>query len=67
MEIIFEVNGMMCDNCKKHVEKAIKSVKGVKKVKVSLENKCVSVIYNENKTNETFIKDVVTNAGYEAL
>ena len=67
MIITINVNGMMCDNCKKHVTKAIKSVKGVKKEKVSLENKNVVVEYNEKKTNEEEIKKAILEAGYEVI
>lgn len=59
------VDGMMCENCKKQVEKAIKNVKGVKKVIVSLEDKNVTIKYNEKKTNEEEIKKAILEAGYE--
>lgn len=65
MIITIAVNGMMCENCKKHVEKAVKGVRGVKKVKVSLENKNVEVEYNEKKTNEEEIKEAILETGYE--
>ena len=65
MEIVIAVNGMMCEHCKSNVEKALKSVKGVKKVKVSLENKNVLVKYNEKKTNEILIKEAIVEVGYE--
>ena len=66
MEIIFEVDGMNNENSRKYVEKAIKSVKGVKKVKISLEDKYAAVIYNRTKTSEQIIKDAVINAGSQA-
>ena len=65
MERVIAVNGMMCEHCKSNVEKALKSVKGVKKVKVSLENKNVLVKYNEKKTNEILIKEAIVEVGYE--
>lgn len=65
MIITIAVNGMMCENCKKHVEKAVKGVRGVKKVKVSLENKNVVVEYNDKKTSEEEIRKAILEAGYE--
>lgn len=66
MMIVIGVNGMMCENCKKHVEKAIKRVKGVKNAKVSLENKNVTIKYSDKETNEEEIKKAILEAGYEA-
>ena len=65
MIITIDVNGMMCENCKKHVEKAVKGVRGVKKGKASLENKNVVVEYNDKKTSEEEIRKAILEAGYE--
>lgn len=65
MIITIDVNGMMCENCKKHVEKAVKGVRGVKKVKVSLEDKNAVVEYNDKKTSEEEIGKAILEAGYE--
>ena len=56
---------MMCNKCREHVENALKEVKGVKKVEVSLEEKKVSVIVSEAVT-ENVLKDAVVKAGYKA-
>lgn len=37
MKIELDVQGMSCNNCKKHVEEALKSVNGVEKVEVVLQ------------------------------
>ncbi len=43
MKIELEVSGMTCNNCKKHVEEALKGVSGVEKVEVLLQEGRASV------------------------
>jgi Cu+-exporting ATPase len=56
---------MMCNKCREHVENALKAVKGVKKVEISLEEKRVIVSASEAVT-EKALKDAVIKAGYKA-
>jgi heavy metal translocating P-type ATPase len=63
--IEFTVEGMMCNKCREHVENALKAVKGVKKVEISLEEKRVIVSASEAVT-EKALKDAVIKAGYKA-
>ena len=63
--IVFTVEGMMCNMCRMHVEKALKAVKGVKSVEISLEDKRVAVTASEGVT-EKALKDAVIKAGYKA-
>lgn len=58
------VEGMSCMHCAKKVETALKEVKGVKSVKVSLENKIVEVTLKEDIATEV-LKRAVEDAGYE--
>ena len=63
--VTIKVNGMMCDHCKKKVDKELQSIKSVKKVKIDLESQLVSFIYNENKVNLDVIKEAIVELGYE--
>ena len=63
-KIELEVTGMMCQNCAKHVTKALQNVKGVMKVDVSLEKKN-AVIEGEKLDKDSLIK-AVEEAGYNA-
>ena len=58
------VEGMSCMHCVKKVETALKEVKGVKSVNVSLENKTAEVTLKEDMDIE-ILKKVVEDAGYE--
>ena len=59
------INGMMCDHCRMHAEKALKAVKGVAEVKVSLEEKKAEITLSKKVDDKVLIK-AVTDAGYEA-
>lgn len=52
------VEGMKCMHCAAHTEEALKKVKGVKKVTVSLEDKTAVVLSNDKVTNEELIQAV---------
>lgn len=64
IEITFTVEGMMCNNCKAHVEKALADVKGVKSAEADLAAKSVRVIAKASVTEDT-LKSAVTAAGYK--
>lgn len=58
------IEGMMCQNCVKHVTHALEGVSGASHVQVSLEDKKATVEVPESVTDET-LKAAVTEAGYE--
>ena len=60
------IEGMMCENCKKHVEKALAAVSGVADVAVSLENKN-AVVTLSSDVSDSALADAVTEAGYTAV
>jgi Cu+-exporting ATPase len=61
----FEIDGMTCGNCARHVTEAIQSVPDVRSAAVSLENKNAVVRWNASK-NVPAVLLAVKNAGYEA-
>ena len=58
------IEGMMCQNCVKHVTKALEAVPGAADVAVSLEEKKATVCVPESVTDE-MLKAAVVDAGYE--
>ena len=58
------VEGMMCQNCVKHVTHALESVSGASGVEVSLEEKKAVVFVPDSVSDET-LKAAITEAGYE--
>ena len=59
------INGMMCQNCEKHVRKALESLEGVSEVtKVSHEEN-IAVVETVGDVSSDVIKAAVEEAGYE--
>ena len=63
MTTVISVEGMMCNMCKAHVEKALIALKGVESATADLEAKTVTVVAAAKVTPEE-MKAAVTAAGY---
>ncbi len=64
-KLVIEVEGMMCERCKKHVEDACMKIEGVAKADANLKKKNVTVKYEGNVSKDDLVKSIV-EAGYEA-
>ena len=64
-KVVFDVS-VHCENCKKKIEKNIAFEKGVKSLKVSLENKTVEITYEDTKTDVKKLKTGIEKLGYTA-
>ena len=62
----YDVTGMTCSSCVRHVEKAVEKQPGVKKVTVNLLKNSMVVDYDESKLNQAEIEHAVSDAGYGA-
>ena len=62
----FDVGGMSCAACASGIEKAVKRLDGVKEATVSLLEKSMTVIYDENLLSEQAIIATVEKLGYTA-
>lgn len=60
------IDGMMCDHCRQHVEKALSAIDGVTKVAVSLKDKNAVVTLSKDVEEKTLF-DAVSEAGYTPL
>ncbi|MBQ7264397.1 MAG: heavy-metal-associated domain-containing protein [Synergistaceae bacterium] len=58
------IEGMMCQNCVRHVKKALESVAGVSSVEVDLEGKAATVTLSGDVGDDALSKAVV-DAGYD--
>ena len=63
MEKKLNIEGMMCQHCVAHVDKALNAIDGVS-AQVSLEDKCAVCTLSKEVPDEV-LKNVVTEAGYE--
>lgn len=64
--VTISVEGMMCNNCKAHVEKALLGVKGVKSAEASVENKNVTVVAKASLSDDA-ISAAIVAAGYKVV
>ena len=62
-EVTFLVH-LHCENCVKKVQENIAFEKGVKDLKVSLEDQTVAVKYDAAKTSEETLKSAIEELGY---
>lgn len=64
IKTILKVEGMMCGNCEKHVNEAIKKAFAVKSVSSS-HISGETVIASENEIPDAELRAVIEDAGYE--
>ena len=64
MEKIVYIDGMKCGGCANRVKNALSSVKGIKHVDVSLENKCATFILKKDISNDEISK-VIDELGFK--
>ena len=65
-EVVFSVN-LHCENCVKKVQENIPFEKGVKDLKISLDDKTVWVKYDPEKTTKEKLAAAIEKLGYEVL
>ena len=66
MEKTLNIEGMVCMNCVKHVDQALKEIQGVESVAVSLENKSAQVRLSRDVTDAA-LKAAIEDAGYKVI
>ena len=64
MTTVLKIEGMMCNHCKAHVEKALTADAGVEAVEVSLEGKSATVT---GEVGRAALEAAVVDAGYEVV
>ncbi|MDZ4660202.1 MAG: heavy-metal-associated domain-containing protein [Pseudomonadota bacterium] len=62
----YKVEGMTCAACTTTTKASIKKLDGILDVKVSLDAKSATVIFDSSKTTETKIKERIDFIGYKA-
>lgn len=64
-KLILNVSSMSCEHCVKSIEKALKSLEGIKNFEINLEKKTVIVIYDLDKITADVIKQAIEDEGYD--
>lgn len=63
-QIRLKVSGMKCGGCVGSIQDALRELKGVEEVSVSLEKGEVSVVFQDDVVTESDIKQAILNKGY---
>ena len=66
MEKTFNVEGMMCQNCVKHVTRALEAVDGVDHAVVDLEANTATAVLSKDVPDQLLIAAIVEE-GYEVV
>ncbi len=59
------VLGMSCEHCVKAVTNALNGIKGVKDVKVSLEDKNAQIVFDEELTSIGALESAIIEEGFQ--
>ena len=62
-EVVF-LTDIHCENCKKKIEKNISWEKGVKDLRIDLDDKKVTILYDPAKTNPENLQAAIEKLGY---
>jgi len=65
MRKVLKVEGMTCQHCVQTVNETVAKMAGIEKVEVSLEEKEVTVEFDESQTNPEDISAAIVAAGFE--
>ena len=65
-ECVIDIDGMTCGSCVRNIENNISSKKGIKSIKVFLENKNGIVQYDSSLTTSKVIAEMIEDMGFEA-
>ena len=65
MQKVLKVEGMTCEHCVQTITEAVGKMSGVEKVDVSLEQKEVTVDFDESQTKMEKIYAQIVEAGFE--
>src|SRR5690348_12442671 len=61
---ILDVGGMNCASCVAHVEKAARSVPGVRKAEVNLARGRAAISFDPSQTDPAKVAEAITASGY---
>lgn len=63
-KVIFQIEGMSCQNCVGKVNAILDNTDGIKKYNVSLKNKSADIIYKDNVINHQTIQNKLNETSF---
>ncbi|MBZ0202860.1 MAG: heavy-metal-associated domain-containing protein [Ignavibacteria bacterium] len=64
--ITIKCSEMSCKACKQSITKAINKIEGIIKLDINLEDKIITVVLDESKTDGQAVLNAIIGAGYDA-
>ncbi|MBN1358534.1 cation-translocating P-type ATPase, partial [Candidatus Bathyarchaeota archaeon] len=64
-KIQIKISGMHCAACAQIIEKALLKAEGVTEARVNLTTETAYVEYDDEKTSEEKLKEIIKNTGYD--
>ena len=65
--VTIRVEGTKCEKCSASVTKALKATAGVEEAQVSSEKGEAVIKYDDQKVNETKLREVINSTGFKAV
>jgi copper chaperone CopZ len=65
--VTIKVEGMKCAKCSSSVSKALKATEGVEDATVRSDKGEAVIKYDDQKTNETKLREVINSTGFKAV
>lgn len=65
--VTIKVEGMKCAKCSSSVSKALKATEGVEDATVSSDKGEAVIKYDDQKTNEAKLREVINSTGFKAV
>jgi len=65
-EVVFSVKEISCNKCKEKITKNLRFEKGLKSLKVNVEEKTVTIKFDSEKTSIEDLKEALKKLGYTA-
>ena len=65
--VTIKVDGMKCEKCSASVTKALKATEGVEDAQVSSAKGEAVIKYDDQKLNETKLREVINSTGFKAV
>lgn len=65
--VTIKVEGMKCEKCSASVTKALKATDGVQEAQVSSDKGEAVIKYDDQKLNETKLREVINSTGFKAV
>ena len=66
MEKVLNIEGMVCMNCVKHVDKALREIQGISDVAVHLESGSAQIQISQDVPDD-MLKTAIEDAGYQLV